>query len=305
MPAGHDERDGRDQRDGHDEPDQPDQPDQPDPRDDRAPRGLPHQPDPGDVSGARDALMAALSDAGLSEAERADPGFLAEHRAATADLALLRTHLTALADTLTGTPPATDDRPAPARAPDPAPVHPLPPSRRRRPRSRALQAVGVAAAGVMVLWGGLLLARGGGAGDTAVSSGAEKARSDAGSGTAEDSAEAAYGPLSDPGYLACARAVVEGDVTVVRQRAGTGDRRITLRVTRSYKPARAAASLTVTVPRDLDPLLAEGDHVLLALSPGSAVPDVWAVGESRVAAERSALDRSLPAAEHLDCAPGG
>ncbi|UJA08267.1 hypothetical protein [Streptomyces collinus] len=58
-----------------------------------------------------DALMAAITGAPLPEEARRDPAFLAEHRAAEADMALLRSQLTRLADALTGEPPA--DRPAP------------------------------------------------------------------------------------------------------------------------------------------------------------------------------------------------
>lgn len=52
--------------------------------------------------GGMDALMAAITGDPLPQDARRDPGFLAEHRAAEADLAVLREQLTWLAEALTG-----------------------------------------------------------------------------------------------------------------------------------------------------------------------------------------------------------
>ncbi|MER6568460.1 hypothetical protein ABT288_20370, partial [Streptomyces sp. NPDC001093] len=49
-----------------------------------------------------DALMAAITGEPLPEEAHPDPGFLAGHRAAEADLAVLREQLTWLAEALTG-----------------------------------------------------------------------------------------------------------------------------------------------------------------------------------------------------------
>lgn len=51
----------------------------------------------------------------------------------------------------------------------------------------------------------------------------------------------------------------------------------------------------------MDPLLAAGDHVLVALAKGSDTPDVWAVGEPGIAPEREALTRALPETPGLTC----
>ncbi|MFF0592357.1 hypothetical protein [Streptomyces antibioticus] len=237
-----------------------------------------------------DALMAALTDAPLSDEARDDPGYLAAHRAATADLALLRDQLTVLADTLTG------PEPAPAPVPEPAPV--VRPLRRRRPvrpAGRALRALAVAAAGALVVGSGWLLAQAGGGVSSSADSGAAADSSD-------KKAEAgAGGPFGDPAFLACARLVVEGEVTAVDPLPGTGDERVTLRVTRAYKPAETAAEVRFALARDMDPLVAKGDHVLVALEEGSDSAVVWSVGETGVAADRDALARALPQAGERNC----
>ncbi|MFH8284205.1 hypothetical protein [Streptomyces antibioticus] len=231
-----------------------------------------------------DALMAALTDAPLSDEARDDPGYLAAHRAATADLALLRDQLTVLADTLTG--------PEPAPRPESA-VRPL--RRPVRPAVRALRALAVAAAGAMVAGSGWLLVQTGGG---ASSSGDSSAAAD----SADQKAEAgAGGPFGDPAFLACARLVVEGDVTAVEPLPGTGDERVTLRVTRAYKPEETAAEVRFALARDMDPLVAKGDHVLVALDEEGDSPVVWSVGEAGIAAEREALARALPQAEQRSC----
>ncbi|MEU3277819.1 hypothetical protein [Streptomyces antibioticus] len=240
-----------------------------------------------------DALMAALTDAPLSHEARDDPGYLAAHRAAIADLALLRDQLTVLADTLTG------PGPAPAPVPESSsgavvrslrrPVRPV------RPAGRALRALAVAAAGALVVGSGWLLAQAGGGAST----------SDAGGAAADSSdkkAEAgAGGPFGDPAFLACARLVVEGEVTAVDPLPGTGGERVTLRVTRAYKPAETAAEVRFALARDMDPLVAKGDHVLVALEEGSDAAAVWSVGETGVAADREELARALPRAGERSC----
>ncbi|MFD5267428.1 hypothetical protein [Streptomyces sp. NPDC058335] len=233
--------------------------------------------------------MAALLGAPLSVEARSDPAFLAGHRAATADVDLLREQLGVLADALTRPPEAAVRRPV---------VVPLRPSRRRL-FPLVLKTAGVAAAGALVVGSGWLLGQvSGDASDIGSSSGADKAVTDeksAASG-APDS------PLGDPGYLACARLVVEGDVTDVAPVRGTSRERVTLHVTRFHKPeASAEDEVEFVMERDMDPLVAEGDHVLVGFVRGSEVPDVWAVGEADIAAERSALARALPEASGTVC----
>lgn len=247
-----------------------------------------------------DALMAAVLDvplAGLSEQARADSAYLAAHRAATADVALLREQLGVLADVLAE--PVSERAQSPAAAPTaaPAPVRrPRPP---RRIRPLALRVVGVAAAGALVLGGGWAVLRAGqGMGIESNKSADSGAASDE---KAEASAGGAASLLGDPGYLACARLVVEGDVTAVDRVAGATGERVTLHVTRSYRPADSGPEVDFVLEEDMDPLVAEGDHVLVALSKGSATPDVWAVGEPDIAPERAALTRALPETEGVTC----
>lgn len=240
-----------------------------------------------------DALMAAILDAPLPEEARADPAHLAAHRAATADVALLREQLGVIADALTD--------PAGEEADEPAPVRPVRPPRRRL-LPLTLRAVGLAAAGALVVAGGWLIVQvGRGAADIGASKSA-----DSGAGADEKaSASVAAGdsPLGDPGYLACeARLVVEGDVTDVERVPGTTRERVTLHVTRSYKPEQQAApEVDFVMEEDMDPLLAEGDHVLVGLAKGSASPDVWAVGETDIAAERAAIARATPHTDGVPC----
>ncbi|WP_079274892.1 hypothetical protein [Streptomyces phaeoluteigriseus] len=251
-----------------------------------------HGGDGGDGSGGgMDPLMAVLLGAPLSEEDRSDPAFMAGHRAATADVDLLREQLGVLADAL--------GRPRPPAAAVRRPVVvPLRPSRRRL-FPLVLKTVGVAAAGALVVGSGWLLVQvDGGANDSASSSGADKAVTDersAASGASDSS-------LGDPGYLACARLVVEGDVTDVAPVRGTSRERVTLHVTRFYKPQTSTQDeVEFVMERDMDPLVAEGDHVLVGFARGSGAPDVWAVGEADIAAERAALARALPEASGTAC----
>ena len=242
-------------------------------------------PEP-DGPGGLDALMAAITGEPLPDEARADDAFMAEHRSATAAVTLLREQLAVIADTLTG----------PAEEPAPAPVRQLRPPRRRL-LSLAVRTVGVAAAGALFVGTGWMIVQaGGGAADTSSADGSDTAAADEKAApTGADSA------LGDPGYLACARLVVEGDVTGVAPVPGTGEEHVTLRVTRSYKPAEAQKEVDFVLGDDIDPLLAEGDHVLVGLSQGSASPDVWAVGETEIARERALLVRALPEAEARRC----
>ncbi|MFD7132926.1 hypothetical protein [Streptomyces sp. NPDC059894] len=233
--------------------------------------------------------MAAILDAPLPEEARADPALLAAHRAATADVALLRAQLGLVADALT--------RPAREPAPAPAPVPVRPP--RRRLLTLALRTAGVAAAGALVVGSGWLVVQvGRGADDIGASSSADKSVAEGGSAESR----AAGDLFGDPGYLACARLVVEGEVTQVDRVPGTTRERVTLRVTRSYEPAAGGQDEVGFVTEGgSEPSFAEGDHVLVGFVRGSASPDAWAVGEDAIAAGRSALARALPEAGGTAC----
>ncbi|MFD8303529.1 hypothetical protein ACFV29_14445 [Streptomyces sp. NPDC059690] len=228
-----------------------------------------------------DALMAALT--GERPPDDADAAFLAEHRRAEADVALLREQLGLIGDALAA-PPRPGRRPAAVRV------------RRDRRPVRRFAFAGLAVAAVTGVLSGMvwLLGQAGG-GMSADSSRASGAK-------AADSA-APRSAFSSPGYLACAGLVAEGEVTRVEQVPGVAEQeRITLRVTRSYKPdtGRREVSLLVeeeTLPKDLH----KGDRVLVAVPRRTATPDYVLVGEKDIARERPGLLRALPESAGLTC----
>ncbi|MEU0743800.1 hypothetical protein [Streptomyces sp. NPDC006134] len=259
----------------------------------------------GGAAGA-DPLMAAITGEPLPPGARADAALLAEHRSAVADVALLREQLGIIAGALSepsGPDRAPEPAPEPALAPAasapaaPAPVRARParprPRPRRRPLALAFGALAVACAGVVVAGlGWLLVQAGGGTGDASGGSAA-----DAGA-KAETPAGSAFG---GPGYLACAGLVAEGTVTAVERVPGADRYRVTLRVTRSYRPAagddRAVFELDGSSAR-----LRTGDRVLVAIPRHGSVPDALFVGEREIAPERAALTAARSASPGPSCA---
>lgn len=226
-----------------------------------------------------DPLMAVITDEPLTDAARADAAYLAEHRSATADVALLREQLGVLGAVLTEEPDRTAQAPAPVR---------VRPHRRRFP-VLALGAAGIAAAGATVAGLGWLLVQANGGASQNVQSSADEAQSDAKTG----------GPLGSPEYLACARLVAEGEVTKARPVPGTGEERVTLDVTRSYKPAKGSAEVTFTIPAGAG--LDEGVEVLVTIRHGRTSPDFWLVGEEAIADQRLLLTETLTRAGATPC----
>jgi hypothetical protein len=228
-----------------------------------------------------DALMAALT--GERPPDDADAAFLAEHRRAEADVALLREQLGLIGDALAAA-PRPGRRPAAVRVP-----------RDRRPVRRFAFA-GLAVAAVTGVLSGMvwLLGQAGG-GMSADSSSASGAK-------AADSA-APRSPFSSPGYLACAGLVAEGEVTRVDQVPGNAEQeRITLRVTRSYKPEKGQRELRLLVDEEaVRKDLQRGDRVLVAVPRQAATPDYVLVGEKDIARERPGLLRALPESAGLTC----
>ncbi|MDN0196862.1 hypothetical protein [Streptomyces sp. S.PNR 29] len=233
-----------------------------------------------------DALMAALTDEPLPPEAPENAAFLAERRSAAADVALLREQLGIIGRAL-GEAPEADlthtrkpDEPAPVRAPRP----------RRRPfLAVAFGALAVACAGALVTGTGWLVARSGGGSDDSASSASAQQDSRGGAG------------LSAPGYVACARLIAEGDVTGVEPVPGTAQERITLEVTRSYKPAEGKDEVTFVMGQDVDPRLRTGDHVLVGIPRHGASPDMWTVGERDIARERAWILKALPESRSLSC----
>ncbi|MFC9507129.1 hypothetical protein [Streptomyces sp. NPDC057002] len=250
-----------------------------------------------------DALMAAIVGDPVPEGARQDAGYLAAHRAAVADVALLREQLTLMGDTLAhGDGPRAEHAAGPGTAADPS-VTVLPvrsrgaaPRRNRpRPLSMALRGLAAAAAAAVVVGMGWLVVQGGaGAGDDSAGSSAadSAARPQDGGGDAK---------LGHAGYLACARLVVEGTVAEVEPVPGTGQDRVTLDVERSYKPAESEERVVFPMAEDVAPRLRTGDHVLVGITRGQAEPDLWSVGEKEIARERAWITAALPESRTIPC----
>ncbi|MCF1597958.1 hypothetical protein [Streptomyces muensis] len=235
-----------------------------------------------------DALLAAITGEPLTDASRADAAFMAEHRAAEADLALLREQLGVIGHAL------AEPTARPAPEPTPAPVRVRRPSRaRRRVFAVAYGGLAVAAAASVLAGMGWLLTQAGGD------------ASDAGSGTTaadKQASEAGGGnTFGSPGYLACSRLVAEGKATSVERLPGTTSLRVTLQMTRYYKPDKGERELTFVVDENLVPGLRVGDQVLLGIPQGARQPDYWAVGEQDIARERAWITASLPESRELGC----
>ncbi|MEU3936848.1 hypothetical protein AB0E85_33155 [Streptomyces sp. NPDC029044] len=240
-----------------------------------------------------DALMAAITGEEPPHEARASEAFMAEYRAATADLGVLREQLGLIGHAL------AEPQEAPGSATgDGASVTPLP-ARRKRPEPLAVALKGlVAAVGAsMVIGMGWLV----------VQSGGMSAGGDQGGSSAADSSVAG-GPhsegdakLSHAGYLACARIVVEGTVAEVETVPGTGQDRITLDVTRYYKPDKGRARITFPLETGAVPALRAGAPMLVGISGTQAHPDLWATGEKEIARERAWITDALPDSRSLPC----
>ncbi|MFH9570252.1 hypothetical protein [Streptomyces sp. NPDC017230] len=260
--------------------------------------------------GGHDALMAAIMGEPLPLGAGADTGAEAEYRSAAADVELLREQLGIIGRSL-GEPPAERRAPAaaePVHRPGPGPRRSGPRPRRsgpgpRRPRRRPLAlafgALAAACAAALVTGLGWLVVRSGsGAAEDTASGSAAVGDKEA------DSAEAGGAAFGSPRYLACARLVAEGTVTGAEPVPGTGRHRITLDVTRSFKPEerpeRGGEPVTFVLD-DTTARLAVGDHALIGVPRYGNTPDTVITGEEAVATERAWITASLPEARTLTC----
>ncbi|MGW1497712.1 hypothetical protein ACWCQW_03835 [Streptomyces mirabilis] len=237
-----------------------------------------------------DALLAAITDEALPEGAGDDPEFMAEHRSAVADVALLREQLAVIGDALADR--AEEARPVPVRAPRRRTRRPegAPRNRGRRPLALVVGTLVVASVAAMVVGMGWILAHNGaGASD---SSGAKAADSKTAGGSAS---------LSAPGYLACARLVAEGTVADVEPLPGTTENRITLHVDRYYKPEKGKAEVVLVLDEEVAPRPREGERVLVALQDDPATPTGWTTGEKAIADERAWIVKALPESRTLTC----
>ncbi|MET7726666.1 hypothetical protein [Streptomyces mirabilis] len=237
-----------------------------------------------------DALLAAITDEALPEGAGDDPEFMAEHRSAVADVALLREQLAVIGDALADR--AQEAKPVPVRAPRKRTRRPegAPRNRGRRPLALVLGTLVAATVAAMVVGMGWILAHNGaGASD---SSGAKAADS----GTAGGGAS-----LSAPGYLACARLVAEGTVAHVEPLPDTTENRITLHVDRYYKPDKGRAEVVLVLDEEVAPRPREGERVLVAVQGDPATPTGWTTGDKAIADERAWIVKALPASRTLTC----
>ncbi|MEU6536425.1 hypothetical protein [Streptomyces sp. NPDC047000] len=256
-----------------------------------------HDPDHGAPSA--DPLMAAVAGEPLTGAQRADAGFMARYDEAAADVAVLREQLGLIAGALTGSAPAGSTSAGSVPAGEPAQPSGLRYVRPRRRRSftAALALGALAVAAVVAVLSGmawLLTQAGGSSGSTAAAGDSKAADSAAG---AEAGGRGA-GADGSPPYLACARLVVEGDVTAVRPEGGASGRyRVTLHVTRAYQPAEVPDRVTVVTDASAEPRPRTGLHVLVGVTGTSAtaVPDLWITGERRIADRRALLEAEAEA----------
>ncbi|WP_043669775.1 hypothetical protein [Streptomyces xylophagus] len=236
-----------------------------------------------------DALMAAITDEPLPDAARADAAFMAEHRGATADVALLREQLGLIGEAL-----AAEPVPEVRRAPAPRPA------RRRHPGLRVLAYGTLAMAVVATMITGLAWL----AAHNGVSS-ASGGSADSGSKTSEqapDKLSGDGGVPSDPALaLACDRLVVEGTVARVETRTDDPWTRIVLTVIRSYKPAKGPSQVSFLLDGGADPRPRVGQHVLVEVGQDARNASLWAVGDDRVAANRAWILKALPGSRTTTC----
>ncbi|MEU6775648.1 hypothetical protein [Streptomyces sp. NPDC046759] len=268
--------------------------------------------------GGMDALMAAITGEPLPEEARRDPAFLAGHRAAEADVAVLREQLALIAEALTGEradgvpgergapgehagKPRTVPRPRgvtrPVRAGrrPPRPPRPGRPSGPRRALRVAFGTLAGATACALAVGFGWLVAHSGGSDDNAGA--AAKGVGDAPAKISGDD-----GKPSDPArVLACSRLVVEGTVAEVEPQQQSRRSRITLTVIRSYEPAHGPARVSFLLGPGATPAPRPGQHVLVRIGSGRTVPGLWAVGDTRVAANRAWITEALPKSRHTTC----
>ncbi len=237
-----------------------------------------------------DALLAAITDEALPEGALDDPEFMAEHRSAVADVALLREQLAVIGDALADR--AEEVKPVPVRAPRKRARRPKAPPRNRgrRPLALVLGTLVAATVAAMVVGMGWILGHdGAGASD---SSGAKAADS----GTAGGSAS-----LSAPAIWPAPRLVAEGTVAHVEPLPGTTENRITLHVDRYYKPEKGRAEVVLVLDEQVAPRPREGERVLVAVQDGPATPTGWTTGEKAIADERAWIVKALPASRTLTC----
>lgn len=209
----------------------------------------------------------------------------------------------------------SEGRPPTAPLPAPAPVLPPATPFRQPGAARRRAVLALAAALAAGLFGGLVwLGANAGTGDGDMAGGGDAKHaapsltdgrepapdaSKAPDASQEDAGGAADG-RSPEGYVACARLVVEGTVRRVEALPGGTRDRITLDVSRYYKPAKGKPRITFVMDTDVDPRLRTGDRALIGITKGEATPDLWTTGK-RIARDRAWIEKALPGSRGLTC----
>lgn len=264
-----------------------------------------------------DALMAAITGEPLPEEAREDAAYLSEHTSAEADVAVLKEQLTWLAEALTGeertaapAAPAAEEtgstagpaRSAPSGKRPRSTTRPAAPARPARPSGprRALRIalgtlVGAAALGMVFGLGRLVMSSG--ANDSMGGSSADAKSEGRAPAYSGDGGRPADPVLS----LACYRLVVEGTVAKVEPKPENPWTLVVLKVSRSYKPAHRPAEVSFLLDGGAKPAPRKGQHVLIGVGQGQDNAGLWAVGDSRVAADRAWITEALPEARHTTC----
>jgi hypothetical protein len=236
---------------------------------------------PGYSKESAEVLLAAIADEPPPEHARHDPALLAEHRAARADIAVLREQLALLGGELTrGPAPA----PAPALAPPPAPALVSPALRRRR----TLLAVAAGAAVLLgsALWLGPLRDDG------------QREDMVGGAGPGESAA------LTPEGFINCSQLIMEGTVLSVEPVPGAERDTITMAVDTWYKPAEGEAEVSFPMDWNVDPRLQVGDYTLISIPKGGdGTPDNWSTG-NQIPELRQMIVQALPGADDNSCETG-
>ncbi|GAA2663293.1 hypothetical protein [Streptomyces vastus] len=268
----------------------------------------------GEGDARTDALLAAITDEPLPQEALDDPEFMAEHRAALADVAALREQLLFMGEALA----AESERsqaapvspgPAGVKAPGPAEVKAKPPkpaARSWQPRRYAGLALGalVVAMGTTLLGGLVWLGvQNGGGGDAGASS-ADSAAGRAEGGGDDTAADSGEKPFSPEMYIACSKVLVEGTVQNVTPR-DDGDVRVVLEVKRYLRPERTVAehpTIAVNLYGSARADLKVGVDALVRVPIHTQEPQDWKVGPE-AAEDRDGLVDALPGAHGLKCPP--
>jgi len=258
-----------------------------------------------------DALLAAVTDEPLPEGARHDARFMAEHRSAVADVALLREQLRMMGDALAGEAPVSGGRASrtgagpgsrpgptagvPSRAPAPRwPPKEAGPRRPRRYRRFAGTALGTLAvtAGTALLGGLVWLGTQGGSDGTAPADASAEEESGAGS--------SAHAPGMDP---VCAKVLAEGTVRSITP-AEDGNVNLVLEVERYYRPEQSVAdhpTIAVTLPPSARGDLRTGTYTLVRVPVHATDRPDWETGPG-IGEVREEILAGLPEARGLKCA---